>query len=147
MKRQKISSITTDDVKAWKQAAQWLIDNASSDNASVKVLALGVEDDDWGDHCLEVRDKLVVTIDGHPHRLFEDVDGIWIQPVLPDQLYIVQMADYPYTVLEGLPTPMLIESGEALAWMQDKNIWRKKEHGDPMSAKYTKVRVFRNPNQ
>lgn len=63
------------------------------------------------------------------------------------QLYVVQLADPPYTVLKGYPTPMLIETGGGEAWMQHEGIWRAKEKNDPSDTKYTKVRVFRNPNQ
>jgi len=67
---------------------------------------------------------------------------------LPDQLYVVQLADPPHTVLKGLPTPMLIQAGEADAWMQHEGVWRMREDQyDPEGTTYTKVRVFRNPNR
>lgn len=71
---------------------------------------------------------------------------------LPDQLYIVQLADPPHTVQQGLPTPRLIQDGEALAYfVKDENgsqgIWYKKDVGyTSPDGNYIKVRVFRNPS-
>lgn len=69
----------------------------------------------------------------------------------PDQLYIVQLSAPPYTVLEGLPTPMLLDelnrSDSVEAWQRDEGIWRAREAGDPPGTEYTRVRVFRNPNR
>lgn len=70
---------------------------------------------------------------------------------LPDQYFVVQLADAPYTVQKGLPTPMLIQEGEALAYFVKDDegshgIWYMKSHGyESADGKYIKVRVFRNP--
>lgn len=70
----------------------------------------------------------------------------------PDQLYLVQLTRFPYTILKGLPTPMLIDHQNthdvSEAWMQDEGIWRlKDERRDPPGTTYTKVRVCRNPER
>lgn len=69
----------------------------------------------------------------------------------PDQLYIVQLADAPHTILTGLPTPMLLDELNTRpaveAWQQHEGIWRAREAGDPAGTAYTRVRVFRNPNR
>lgn len=70
----------------------------------------------------------------------------------PDQRHLVQLADHPYTILKGLPTPMLIDlqnREEATeAWMQHAGIWRAKdEKHDPPGTKYTRVRVCTNPER
>ena len=71
---------------------------------------------------------------------------------LPHQLFVVQLADPPYTVQQGLPTPRLIQEGEAMAYFVkdeegQKGIWYKKDQGyESADGKYVKVRVFRNPS-
>lgn len=92
MKRLKIAS-NRDAVAAWKQAAQWMINKGHS-TAALQALSQkepGILDDDWGDL---VHEAEATTFDfcGHPHRLVESYDDIHLEPVLPNQLYIVQMA-------------------------------------------------------
>jgi len=72
------------------------------------------------------------------------------QKKYPDQMHLVQMAKPPYTILKGLPTPMLMDlqnrEDASDAWMQDEGIWRAKdEQRDPPGTVYTKVRVCLNP--
>ena len=69
-----------------------------------------------------------------------------------DQLYLVQLAKKPYTILKGLPTPMLMDlqnhEDASEAWMQDEGIWRAKDaKNDPPGTQYTLVRVCRNPER
>lgn len=46
--------------------------------------------------------------------------------------------------LDGLPTPLLIQTGSGEAWQEDRGIWRlRDDRHDPRGTEYTRVRVVR----
>jgi hypothetical protein len=65
----------------------------------------------------------------------------------PEPYYIVLgYSIFGFTkLLDGMPTPMLIEAGEGEAWQRIPGIWRLREPSDPPGTIYTRVRVARNP--